>query len=100
MIKGWGQETKAKLHQFALSQGFDDASLANIYDPRVVKLLHDAMTLHSLRAKAQQKPKPEGQPAPVTRINGGKSSQAHTGPDDRQSMDEWLKARQSQLKRK
>ena len=99
-IKGWGQETKAKLHQFALSQGFDEAALANIYDPRLVKLLHDAMTLHSLRAKAQQKPKPEAQPAPVTRINGGKSTQAHTGPDDRQSMDEWLKARQAQLKRK
>lgn len=99
-IKGWGQETKAKLHQFAMSRGFDEASLANIYDPRVVKLLHDAMTLHSLRAKAQQKPKPEGQPAPVTRITGGKATQAPTGPSDKQSMDEWLKARNAQLKRK
>ena len=99
-IKGWGQETKAKLHQFAMSRGFDEASLANIYDPRVVKLLHDAMTLHSLREKAQQKPKPEGQPAPVTRITGGKATQAPTGPSDKQSMDEWLKARNAQLKRK
>lgn len=99
-IKGWGPEVKAQLAQFAISRGFDESALANVYDPKVVKLLHDAMTLHQLRAKAQQKPKPEAQPAPVTRITGGKATQAPTGPSDKQSMDEWLKARNAQLKRK
>lgn len=99
-IKGWGPEKATEVRSYAASLGFNDQQIAGITDPRLVKVLHDAMVLNQLRAKAQQKPKPEAQPAPVTRVTGGKSVQASTGPNDKQSMDEWLKARNAQLKRR
>lgn len=99
-IKGWGPEKEQQVTDFTLSLGFTHQQIKGITDPRLVKVLHDAMVLNQLRAKAQQKPKPEAQPAPVTRVTGGKSVQASTGPNDKQSMDEWLKARNAQLKRR
>lgn len=98
-IKGWGPEVKAQLAEFATSRGFDRAALANVYDPKVVRLLHDAMTLHQLRERAKSaKPKPEAQPAPVTRINGPKA--AATRDPDRMSTEEWMAWRNSQVRRK
>lgn len=99
-IKGWGPEKERQVTDFTLSLGFTHQQIKGITDPRLVKVLHDAMVLNQLRAKAQQKPKPEAQPAPVTRVSGGKSVQASTGPNDKQSMDEWLKARNAQVRRK
>ena len=97
-IKGWGAETKAKLAEFAISRGFTEQALANVYDPKVVRLLHDAMTLHQLRESAKAKAKPAPQPAPVTRLNGPKATA--TKDPDKMSPDEWLAWRNAQIKRK
>ncbi len=99
-IKGWGPEKEQQVTDFTLSLGFTPQQIRGITDPRLVKVLHDAMVLNQLRSKAQAKPKPEAQPAPVTRVTGGKASAASSGPSDRQSVDEWLKARNEQIKRK
>lgn len=99
-IKGWGPEKEQQVTDFTLSLGFTHQQIRGITDPRLVKVLHDAMVLNQLRSKAQAKPKPEAQPAPVTRVTGGKASAASSGPSDRQSVDEWLKARNEQIKRK
>lgn len=97
-IKGWGAEIKAKLASFAVSRGFDEASLANVYDPKVVRLLHDAYTLHQIREQARQKNPPQAQQAPVTRLGGNKTTA--TKDPERMSADEWVAWRNAQLKRK
>jgi len=42
-IKGWGQERAREIREFGMeTYGFADNELANVIDPRIVKVLHDA----------------------------------------------------------
>lgn len=97
-IKDWGPEKAAKVRDFALSRGFDETAIGRVTDPRVVRLLHDAMTLDGLRNAAKTKPKPEPQQAPVTRINAPKAG-AQRDPE-KMSTEEWVRWREAQVKRK
>lgn len=96
-IKGWGPEKAAEVKNFATSLGFSEAQVSGITDPRLVKVLHDAMTLHKLRETAKTRHKPAPQEAPVTRISAPKAA-ANRDPD-KMSTGEWLKWREAQLKR-
>lgn len=51
-IPGFNQELIGKLDTAAKGYGFTDQELARITDPRFVRLVHDAMQLKALQAKA------------------------------------------------
>lgn len=54
-IKGWSSEKAAKLNDFARANyGFSATEVANVVDPRVVKLLNDAYEMHALRQSKPQ----------------------------------------------
>jgi len=69
-IKGWSPELATALKQNGLEYGFSDSELDQVYDPRMVKVLHDAYQWRQLQAKkpevqkrvnlAPKSPKPSG----------------------------------------
>lgn len=94
-IKGFSTpEVKKQLRDAAVSNGYREEELANIGDPRFVKLLNKAAQYDLLVAQRTSKPKEE--PAkPVTRI-AAKTSPA-TVDEDKLNADEWRKHRENQI---
>lgn len=50
-IKGWSPELAKSLKTNALEYGFSESELDQVYDPRMVKVLHDAYQWRQLQAK-------------------------------------------------
>lgn len=76
-IKGWSPEMAQALQAYGREIGFAPEELANVNDPRSVKLLHKAWQFDQLMKKqATPKEKPTPQEKPVTRIAASKSSVA------------------------
>lgn len=48
-IKGWGQDTKRKIAEYAMSKGAPAEALSGITDPWMVMVLEDAMHGHAMR---------------------------------------------------
>lgn len=75
-IKGWSPELAKSLKSNALEYGFSETELDQVYDPRMVKVLHDAYQWRQLQAK-----KPEVQKrvslAPKSAKPGGKVDDAN-----------------------
>ncbi len=99
-VEGWSPELQSKLATFAMSPelGFTANELAQVEDPRIVKLLH----LAHLGQQAVQKLKSTGasaapQPAPTRTV--GSSSPAARNPE-RMSTEEWMEHRKSQLRKR
>ena len=94
-IKGFSTpEVRAQLLDTAKAMGYRDEEIANISDPRFVKLVNKAAQYDRLVAQSTSKPKPE--PAkPPTRINAKTSSA--TVDEDKLSPDEWRKWRENQI---
>jgi hypothetical protein len=69
-IKGWSPELAHALKSNGLEYGFSETELDQVYDPRMVKVLHDAYQWRQLQAKkpevqkrvnlAPKSPKPSG----------------------------------------
>ena len=69
-IKGWSPELATTLKRSGLEYGFDESELDQVYDPRMVKVLHDAYQWRQLQATkpevqkrvnlAPKSPKPSG----------------------------------------
>lgn len=98
-IKGWGPELAGKLSQFA-EKNFDisQQELAQIVDPRVIKLLHRAFQ----NTQAQTSKQAVAQAAKVEAVKptpkvGGGAAPPPKGLDDRLSADEWTRRRQAQV---
>jgi hypothetical protein len=97
-IPEWGsEELRSGLVKTAMSSGFEADDLANITDPRMIKVLHKAY----LYDKAQQKlakAAPSAQEIkPATTIKSGKGS-GQINPD-KLSADDWVKWREGTLKK-
>jgi hypothetical protein len=56
------------------------------------------MNFAFLAAKNQSKPAPAPAPQPAAKVRGG--TVPRKGLDDRASIDDWIKAREEQLRRK
>lgn len=93
-IKGWSPELAGKLMQTAKSLGFRDEELANVSDPRTVKLLHEAHLYRQLMAKQSARPPAAPLPKPVTKVGGGSASNTKTLSD--LSPEEWAARRNEQ----
>lgn len=96
-IPGWGADKAKSLGEFALSVGYSKQQLegATVQD---IKLLHDAYQWRqhvSKQRAAVKEPVPEAKP--ITQVVA--RSAPAKGPSDRQSMDEWMKARNKEIRR-
>lgn len=95
-IPGWNRELAGKLSEYGKARGYPEGFLSSVMSPQFVIDLYQSYQFNELRKKATTKPKPV-QDKPVTRIAASKGK-AVTDPD-RMSPEQWLKWRQSQLKR-
>lgn len=115
-ISGWSPELQRKLTDTARSTyGFSDTELAQVYDARVVRLLHDAhqyqLLQRSAAAAAKQQPAPgaaqpaaaqtSAQPVPAAALpSGGAGSAVRSMDDPRLSTDEWMRRRNQQVSKR
>jgi len=100
-IKGWGPELASKVSKFATDNyGVTPQELGNITDPRIIKLLHDAMTLR----ETQKVTSVAKQAAQVVAVKPVKSLGTRTGSGtkdpDKMSMDEFVKWRNASAQRR
>jgi hypothetical protein len=99
-VEGWSPELASKLASFAMKDlGFTQQELAMVEDPRIVKLLHSAylgsQAVHRLKsAGAPAAPQPQ-----PSRTVGGGNAPATRNPD-RMSVEEWMKHRNAQLRKR
>lgn len=75
-IKGWSPELGQKLMQFGVKNyGMSPEEVANVSDPRFVKLLHDAFQLHQTKESAQKLPEKKIAPkTPTLKPQGADST--------------------------
>ena len=95
-IPNWGTEIQDQLRTYALDTGWAASELQNITPRQVVALYRDYQFV-KMREKATQKPKVV-QEKPVTRIAATKASA--TKDPDKMDMNEWMKWRDSQRKKR
>jgi hypothetical protein len=96
-IKGWGPEAAQKVSRFATENyGVTPQELATITDPRIIKLLHDAMTLRESQ-KATQVAKKAAEVVAVKPVKSlGTKTSAAKDPN-RMTTEEWVKWRNEQV---
>lgn len=96
-IKGWGPELAQKVSKFATDNyGVTSEELGSITDPRIIKLLHDAMTFRETQKVTQVAKKA----AEVVAIKPVKSlgTKASSGKDpEKMSTEEWARWRNEQV---
>ena len=96
-IKGWSPDMAKEIRSYMISQGASDHDLDGIISPVAVKTMHKAYLYDQMMSKAKQKPAEETKPTPVTKV-GQKA--ASTKDPDKMSTDEWMKWRESQLRKR
>jgi len=103
-IKGWSPETAQKVAQFAISSGLTAEQVSSIHDPILVKILHKAWLGDQLARKTQtaaKNPAAAAEPVkPLTPVAKGRTAPTRSGPSDDMSADEWVAARNRQLRNK
>lgn len=75
-IKDWGPKTQQALRQYGRDQGFTDAELSQVADPRVVLLLHKAQQFDALKASTASTVKRVSQPAKTLKPNAAGTTQS------------------------
>jgi hypothetical protein len=97
-IPNWGPDVAKQINEFAAKEyGFQPQELAQIVDPRIVKVLHTAMVGAQLLKKQQGSAQSNQAAKPVTKV-GGTNAPARR---DMNSMpiNDWMKARSEQLRK-
>lgn len=94
-IPNWSDTTKQAIADYAISTGFKPEEVAQIIDPRHVKVLHKAYLYDQMMKKAATTPKAEVKP--VSKVSS--SRDGSTKDPDKMSPDEWLKWRNQQLRK-
>jgi len=100
-IKDWSSDTAGKMSEFGIKEfGFSPAELGSVTDPRLIKLLHRAyLGDQAIRqAAASQRLANQEGVKPVPQV-GSKASVGGNKPTDRQSTDEWMRARNQELRK-
>jgi len=100
-IKGWGPELAQKVSKFATDNyGVTSEELGSITDPRIIKLLHDAMTFRETQ-KVTQVAKKAAEVVAIKPVKslGTRTSSAVKDPN-KMSMDEFVKWRESTSQRR
>ena len=95
-IKGWSPEVAKQLREYGKTLGYQDQELAAVVDARAVKTLHKAFLYDQMMKQATTKPDAP-QPKPVTKVGQKAGS---TKDPDKMTSDEWLKWRESSLRKR
>jgi hypothetical protein len=98
-IEGWSPELAGRLAEFATSEfGVTPQELAEVHDPRLVKLLHAAyVAANAGRLNRQAQRHVDAQASRPAATVGGRAA---AGKDpNRMSTEEWMRHRNSQLRR-
>lgn len=91
-IKDWSPDLVKKLNSHGETYGFTHTELSGINDPRMVKVLRDAMLYRQSVKKATETPKTQAKP--VSKVKG----KAKGAPNpDKMSTEDWLKWRNKQI---
>jgi hypothetical protein len=98
-IPNYSPELQSKMDQTAIRNGFTQADLDSVVDPKMMQMLHLA---HLGEQVLQRKRAATTQPAPtpvkpVPKVGGGPTPV--TGPNDKQGMDAWMRSRNQQIRR-
>lgn len=98
-ISGWSDQRSNELRAYAISLGIPEQSIGRLVleNPAIAKAFDKANQFDKLVKDRTTKPKQDASTPPPTRITA-KSGGAQKDPD-KMSSDEWLKWRESQIKR-
>jgi len=69
-IPDWGAEKVQQVKEVGKSYGFSDYELANVYDPRMVRVLHDAMQYRAIQQSKSTAEKKVANKPPVVKPGG------------------------------
>lgn len=94
-IPNYTPELRGEMEQTAVGHGFTKQEVAQVTDPRMMKMLHLAHLGAEVLKRQNATPKPK-LVKPVSKVTGGKTPD--TGPTDKQSTEAWMKRRQDQLR--
>jgi len=100
-VKDWSPELAGKLMEFGTREfGFTPHEVQTVTDPRLIRLLHRAYLGDQAikRAAASQKLASSDGLKPVPQV-GSRSAANGNRPTDRQSVDEWMRSRNEQLRK-
>jgi hypothetical protein len=97
-IPGWGPEIANKLRSYALANGFTEQEVENERRPAIIRALWRDYQMSEAK-KSATKRSPQVQQAPVTRVSAASKAKAVVDPD-KLSPDQWLKWRNSQVKKR
>jgi hypothetical protein len=100
-IKDWNPEMFGKVRDFGAREfGFDPGEIAAVHDPRMLKVLHRAYLGDQAikRAAASETAAANEQLKPLPTVAG--NSRNGRGPSDEQSVEEWMRRRNEQSKKK
>lgn len=95
-IPNWSDDTRKAISDYAVSTGFKPEEVAQVVDPRAVKLLHKAMLYDQMMKKAATTPKAEAKP--IQKVSSSRDGQQKD--PDKMSVDEWTKWRTQQIKKR
>lgn len=94
-IPNWSDATQTQIRDYAISTGFSAEEVAQVVDPRHVKVLHKAYLYDQMVKKAATTPKAEVKP--VSRVSTREMAQKDP---DKMTTEEWVKWRNQQIKRR
>ena len=97
-IPGWGEELRTELVKYALANGYTQRELDAMKSPAMVRSLFREYQTDKAKKQATTRPKVT-QEKPVTRVQSANKTKAVTDPD-KLSPDQWLKWRNSQVKKR
>jgi hypothetical protein len=75
-IPGWGADLAKQIKNTVKDYGFNDEEMSKVTDPRLVKVLHDAMKYRQLQANKSQVEKKVAKASPVLKPSGKQSNPA------------------------
>lgn len=95
-IPNWSEQTQKSVSEYAISFGFKPEEVAQVIDPRHVKVLHKAMLYDQMMKKAATTPKAEVKP--ISKVSSSRDG-SQKDPD-KMTTEEWTKWRNQQLRKK
>lgn len=93
-IPNWSDETRNQIKDYATTLGYTPQEVAQVVDPRAVKMMHKAMLYDQMMKKAATTPKAEVKP--ITKVTAKRDGQQKD--PDKMTTDEWMKWRNQQIR--
>ena len=98
-IPDYSPVLQGKMNETAIREGFTQAELDTVTDPKMMRILHLAHLGEQvlMRKRAATKPPVPAAVKPVPKVSGGRTPTS--GPQDKQGIDDWMASRDKQLRR-